>query len=219
MWRLPRYDNWGLSEDYAARSSARHFRVVTSLSALRIVGAPAFIFLFISPVSAERAASLYLLLVLFVSDVVDGALARHWGVTSHFGYILDGVGDRSTHLAMVVALTALSKMSALLAFFLILRDILLYASRSLFGTWWHANSHFRSRVRHTAVLFKLTVGGLIVLSYNETWHWWQISRRLSNIHDTLVVATWIFALWSYALLVDQVSQYIAIDKQTPGGKS
>jgi hypothetical protein len=115
---------------------------------------------------------------------------------------------------MVIALTALVKISPLLAFVLVLRDILLYAARSLYGTWWSANSGFRLRVRITAVLFKLTIGGLVLLSYNNTWQWWARTNRLAAAHDALIAMTWIFVVWSYALLIDQIADYRAAGDPT-----
>jgi phosphatidylglycerophosphate synthase len=112
---------------------------VNCISGVRLVGAPVFIFLFVDRGSRFVVTSMILLLVMLLTDVLDGLLARQWKVTSTFGYVLDGVADRSMNIALIVALTALAKLSPLLSFFLLLRDVILYAARALFAEWWSAN--------------------------------------------------------------------------------
>lgn len=152
--------------------------------------------------------SLPFLLLLFLSDALDGFLARRWDVASDFGYILDGVADRSTHIALIVALTATGALSALLGFLLIFRDLVLYAARAFFDGWWTANAIFRSRVKLAAVAFKLTVGTIAVVSYMRAIEPNALSSGTAEVilrfaHST----TWLFVGWSYLLLAQQVHEY------------
>jgi phosphatidylglycerophosphate synthase len=194
-----------------ARGQRWKLHIVTAVSSTRLIGAPIFVFLFVSPSRREHAASLPLLLLLFMTDIIDGFLARRWSVTTNFGYVLDGVADRSAHIGVVVALAARSELSAVLAFVLIFRDVLLYAARSLFETWWAANAAFRRRVKIAAVLFKITVGSIALMSYMTTVAPGVLSpiQRFATL-AFLKAATWLFAAWSYALLAQQVHKYASL---------
>ena len=181
---------------------------MTAVSCVRLCGAPIFIFLFVSPNEVERVASVPFLLGLFLTDVLDGFLARRWNVASDFGYILDGVADRSTHIALVIALTATSDLSPVLGFLLVFRDLLLYASRAFFENWWNANATFRGRVKLAAVLFKVTVGVIALISYIR-----NVAPPLIALPDANALltffrsATWLFVAWSYLLLAQQIREY------------
>jgi CDP-diacylglycerol--glycerol-3-phosphate 3-phosphatidyltransferase len=211
VWR--QYDNWGLSTPSPVpRASRWKLHVVTGISCVRLIGGPVFVVLFASPFPAERAASVPSMLLFFLTDVVDGYLARRWSVTTNFGYVLDGVADRSTHIAVIVALVERDALSSVLAFIIIFREVLLYAARSLFTAWWTSNRGFRLRVRITAVAFKVTVGVVALLTYLDDVGAHLLSPQSSQIVFTSAhAATWIFALWSYWLLAQQVHQYASID--------
>jgi CDP-diacylglycerol---glycerol-3-phosphate 3-phosphatidyltransferase len=182
--------------------------IVTTVTLSRLIGGPVFIFLYVSPDFTEHAASFPLLILLFVTDVVDGFLARRWDVATHFGYVLDGVADRSTHIAVVVALTTTGVISPVLSFLLVFRDLLLYAARALFAGWWRSNAGFRFRVRVAAVLFKITVGAIALVSYLGA----VVPRLMDaavrqHVLDGLTAATWLFTVWSYWLLAQQIRRY------------
>ena len=55
------------------------------------------------PLSPDRWSALAVLVVLGVSDVLDGALARRFGLTSTFGAALDAIADK---LAQVLVFTS-----------------------------------------------------------------------------------------------------------------
>lgn len=178
------------------------------MSCIRLAGAPVFIFLFVSPARTEQLASLPLLLLLLATDLVDGFLARRWQVTSNFGYVLDGVADRSAHIGMVIALTARGTLSPVLAFLLVFRDLVLYAARAFFDNWWRANTMFRGRVKLAAVLFKLTVGSIALLSYIQIAFTERVPpEEIAKAIHLFVYATWAFAAWSYILLIQQIAHY------------
>ena len=184
------------------------------MSCVRLCGAPIFIFLFVSPNETGRIASLPFLLVLFFTDVLDGFLARRWNVASDFGYILDGVADRSTHIALVIALTTTSALPPVLGFLLVFRDLLLYAARAFFDDWWNANASFRGRVKLAAVLFKVTVGVIALISYVRTTAPHLVAVADANSLLTFFrSATWLFVAWSYLLLAQQIREYASKPRQ------
>jgi|ERR1051326_205072 phosphatidylglycerophosphate synthase len=191
------------------------FALVNCISGVRLAGGPVFVFLFVDRNKSFAVASILLLILLIVSDLVDGALARRWDVASTFGYVLDGVADRSTYIALIVALSALGKLSPLLAFALLFRDVGLYAARSLFSNWWEANRRFRTRVRITAAAFYALIGGIAVVACVEKLGWLEQSdRSVTAIIFEFTISTWIFVAWSYALVVHQIWAYSRIPART-----
>jgi cardiolipin synthase len=70
---------------------------------LRIFLIPEFIWL---SLSGERVASLLILIISAVSDMLDGQAARRLGLTTAFGRMLDPLADKLTQLAVVICLAA-----------------------------------------------------------------------------------------------------------------
>jgi phosphatidylglycerophosphate synthase len=187
--------------------SARFF-LVNCISGGRLVAAPVFVFFFSDRTMRFAAPCMILLLAMFLSDILDGAAARRWNVTSAFGYVLDGVADRSTVIALIVSLTALGRLPPLLSFFLLLRDILLYAARSLFAQWWTANGQFRARVRFNATVFYALLASLAFAACTDRIGFPAADDFLgSAIQHSLVLTTWLFVVWTYTLLAQQIWAY------------
>ena len=73
-----------------------------ALSALRIVSIPVFIAL----ADAERrGGALAVLVAIGLSDVVDGLIARRFGLTSQLGATLDAVADKLTQICLLLYFT------------------------------------------------------------------------------------------------------------------
>jgi phosphatidylglycerophosphate synthase len=80
---------------------------------------------------ARYFGALAIALFALLTDVLDGPLARHWHVTSERGYFLDGLGDKAFYVAILAAMIREQATSSVLAWFLIAREIFLYALRTL----------------------------------------------------------------------------------------
>jgi phosphatidylglycerophosphate synthase len=73
-------------------TTAKHFWLVQGLTVSRVVCAFIFIVLAPSPDLAYPTSAVYLF--AWVSDFLDGQIARRWGVSSKVGGALDIFGDR-----------------------------------------------------------------------------------------------------------------------------
>jgi cardiolipin synthase len=72
-------------------ASSRVLTVPNVLSTLRLVGVPVFLW----AILAERdGLALVLLMASGVTDYLDGKIARHYGLVSRVGQVLDPVADR-----------------------------------------------------------------------------------------------------------------------------
>jgi phosphatidylglycerophosphate synthase len=79
--------------------------------------------------------TLSLVVLAAISDALDGYLARRWDVTSATGYVLDAMGDRAVHLALMLAMLVRYEFHPLIAWLLVFRDIGIYAIRILARNW------------------------------------------------------------------------------------
>jgi phosphatidylglycerophosphate synthase len=92
---------------------------------------------FMSPWITRRAwlATVIVIAAAMATDALDGYLARRWHVTTDTGYVLDAMGDRSIHLALILVVFVHYQVNAVLIWLLILRDIAIYAVRVLTRDW------------------------------------------------------------------------------------
>lgn len=82
--------------------------------------------------------------VALMTDILDGFLARKFGVASEKGYILDGLGDRAMYISLVLLLVHAHAVPLIAAWLIILREVLIYAQRLLQGDWYLVNPQVRS---------------------------------------------------------------------------
>lgn len=71
----------------------------------------------------------FITLLSLLTDVLDGKLARARNEVSIQGYMLDGLGDKAFYIALLVVAVREDYTSTMLAFFLITREVSLYALR------------------------------------------------------------------------------------------
>jgi CDP-diacylglycerol--glycerol-3-phosphate 3-phosphatidyltransferase len=110
-------------------------RLPNVLSASRIVAAIAILLLSGRLDAARFTATAIVLLIALITDFLDGYLARRSGQTTELGYILDTMGDRAVHLALLLIFLVRYDFSPLIVWLLIFRDIGIYAVRLLARNW------------------------------------------------------------------------------------
>jgi CDP-diacylglycerol--glycerol-3-phosphate 3-phosphatidyltransferase len=137
------------------------------LSASRIPGALLLLVLY-RPDSPTRAVlSIGLILLIIGTDLLDGKMARRFGVASEFGYLLDGLGDRAVHVAAYLLLVTAHIIPLLIAWVLIFREICQYGVR-IVDPAWHATqsksdrriTRFYTAIIHSALL--VVLGGEVI---------------------------------------------------------
>jgi cardiolipin synthase len=110
--------------DQASPSRDRVWTVPNALSALRLALLPVFLWLVLGPEADGWAV--VVLMVMGISDYLDGYVARRFNQYSRVGEILDPVADRLTMLAAVIGLGAREIMPIWLAVALPARDLFLW---------------------------------------------------------------------------------------------
>jgi cardiolipin synthase len=113
-----------VQHDHATRTD-RVWTIPNALSALRLVGVAAFLWLVLGP--HDDVAAFVVLVASGITDWLDGYLARRLGQHSSLGELLDPVADRLYILAVVVGLALRDVIPWWLAVLLPLRDVLMWA--------------------------------------------------------------------------------------------
>jgi cardiolipin synthase len=94
----------GTTSDATENPAVASDRVLTLpnvLSALRLVGVPVFLWLL---VRGDDGWALLVLMASGVTDYLDGKIARHYGLESRVGQLLDPIADRLYVLTTLLAL-------------------------------------------------------------------------------------------------------------------
>ncbi len=104
-------------------TSARVLTVPNTLSLLRLLGVPLFLWLLLGP--QWDVAAVAVLMAAGVSDYLDGKLARALGQTSKLGVLLDPLADRLYIISTLVAFVLRDVIPLWLAAVLLGRDLVL----------------------------------------------------------------------------------------------
>lgn len=129
------------------------FYALTCLTASRIPLAATYLFLYLDTSIVMRQWSFLVLAVALVTDISDGRIARRYQLATKFGYLLDGIADRATYIAIILGVAWRDGLSLLLGYALIVRDLLLYGTRAYYPRW---NTTLR-RQRRVAKVHALSV--------------------------------------------------------------
>ena len=113
-----------------------------------------FTILFIYPVDSISYFNITVTIigVASITDMLDGIIARKYNCTSFKGYILDGLGDRSFYVALILMIFMKFKSNIIIVWLFIFREILIYAFRLLNPKW----RSFK-RVRKISVIHALGI--------------------------------------------------------------
>ena len=94
--------------------NALQARIPNLLSAIRLGLVPVFVAVALNQADAGVTAgwtspAFWLIVAAGSSDMLDGYLARRWGVTSRVGALLDAVADKSLQFTALVTITFLGR--------------------------------------------------------------------------------------------------------------
>lgn len=98
--------------------------IPNALSALRLVGVPVFLWLILSE---HDTAALIVLMASGVTDYLDGKIARHYGLITRLGQVLDPMADRLYILSTLFGLAIRDILPWWLVALLVARDVGVFA--------------------------------------------------------------------------------------------
>ena len=139
-------------------------------------------------------AGLGLILLALLTDVLDGQLARRLHVESKDGYLLDGLGDRSIYIALILVFHSTHEIFGIVAWLLILREVGIYAIRVIEVEWSLRLKGTRTLSLAHALFLRLWFGLMVV--EDGLWILAQITLDAYAIARTLGVMLLLCALVS-----------------------
>lgn len=116
--------------------------IPNALSLSRIPLGLGFLVVYDAGAAWRFCTALGIALLALATDVADGRLARHWGAATDAGALIDGLGDKAFYVAVYLVIAAEDPSQTLLIWGLIIREVALYALRTVDG----------DRMRHTKQL-------------------------------------------------------------------
>jgi phosphatidylglycerophosphate synthase len=187
------------------------FKLVNGLSVSRVCIAGIFLYLYLDSDADLRRLSFIILAGSVATDILDGVLARSWGVTSKLGYVLDGVGDRASYIAVFFAISYRDGFPIVLSYAFIVRDVLLYAARSVYSEWWRQAEAQRLLSKSYALVIRIVM--LVYLAHSAAvlfgkgWdpRAWKAAQPWITIISIVLIGL------SYASLALLVRDYIRSD--------
>ena len=151
------------------------------LSLLRLGLLPVFLWLVLGP--EAHGPAVVVLMVIGISDWLDGALARKLDQTSSLGALLDPVADRLYILVAVIGLAASGAIPVWLALLLAARDLVLWGLVPVLRTRGYSALpvHFLGKAATAALLYAFP---LLLLGTGDSA--FEVGAR---------VLGWAFAIW------------------------
>lgn len=168
------------------KRSLRRKIIVNIITGLRVVGSISIIFIYLFWGSFVTAM---VSIFLFLTDFIDGKLARLWHVQSFFGSLLDGLSDK---LYGIISLIILSTINPIFIFVILGELLILYINIASLQRGNNVQSSIFGKVK-TFVLAGSIIGSLLIYS-----------KPLFNLNPDIV---------SYCLAIAELlsSVFVAID--------
>lgn len=105
--------------------------IPNAISLSRIPLGVAFLLLYDTSDTWQFSVAITAAFAALLTDIADGRLARHWGVASDAGALIDGLGDKAFYVAVYMAMAQVQPTESLLLWALIFREVALYALRTI----------------------------------------------------------------------------------------
>lgn len=131
----------------------------------------------------QSAAATAIFIVAAITDWVDGWLARRWNQSSAFGAFLDPVADKLMVAGALVVLIQLDRVSAILGFIIIGREIAISALREWMATMGASHSVAVNSLGKVKTISQMIA--IPMLLYYDT---------LFGLLDTRLVGMWLLVL-------------------------
>ena len=143
---------------------------------------------------------LAMIVLAMFSDWADGHLARRLAVTSELGYVLDAMGDRAIHLALILLVVVRHDIHPVYAWLLIFRDILIYAIRVLSPSWLSQSRDLQWLSRLHATLLRLWLCSFFIRDGILLWGHADVFANVAFVaaQTCTVCCTITFAYWGIA---------------------
>jgi phosphatidylglycerophosphate synthase len=107
-------------------------------------------------------ATVSMFVIAMVTDGLDGYLARRWGTYSQIGYVLDGMGDRAIHLALMLVFLGRCYFHPVFVWLIIFRDLAICGVQLVSKDWSAKTRHMRPLFLLHATTLRIWLGLFLV---------------------------------------------------------
>jgi len=172
-------------------ASEKMFNLPNSITALRILMVPIFIWLLVNSSAAFSSTNRWFALGVFVlaisTDGLDGFIARRRGLVTNLGIILDPIADKALIGGALVTLSALGAVEWWMTALLLVREL---------GITFYRFAVIRKRIvaasgggKLKTVLQSVTVG-LLIAPMAHFWPGWYENVTTGLLYVTLLVTVY-----------------------------
>ncbi|NTV64539.1 MAG: CDP-diacylglycerol--glycerol-3-phosphate 3-phosphatidyltransferase [Oscillochloris sp.] len=177
------------------------------LGLFRIITTPLLVWLILAHNPAFYLWAVFLLLVMALSDMADGKIARRLNVVSPLGIFLDTISDKIFVAGALLPMVEAGMLSSWIAFVIIIREFVISGLRSFAaaeGTVISAGKLGKQKlvIQVVALIWRLLaanaeVGGLLAQVAPLAWllHLWWISMALAVIWTLVSGIEYLWHAW------------------------
>jgi phosphatidylglycerophosphate synthase len=144
----------------------RFGRTLVAIAVFRAGIGLAIVILFDPTVGTSIETCFVLLLVGFVSDQVDGWLARRYSTPNVAGYLQDAVSDKLLHVASLIALSRQFELIGIALWLVVARELTLLAIRIVSPSIEIALKRYRWQSLAYAACLRLGLVGFFLIAYS-----------------------------------------------------
>lgn len=135
------------------------YRIIPYALSLSRMPMALLMILFAGPLEPRRyVATAGMFLLAMATDGLDGFLARRWGTYSQLGYVLDSLGDRAVHLALMLVFLLRYSFHPVFIWLIIFRDFSITGVQLASKDWPAKTRHLRPIFLTNATTLRIWLG-------------------------------------------------------------
>ena len=155
------------------------------LTVIRMALIPVFMLLFYLDIENSMFYSAVVFAVAYITDMLDGMIARKCNAVSDFGKLMDPIADKLLSIAAVVMLTEAGILSAVVTFVIIAREIIISGFRLVWAADGRVVAADKLGKLKTVLQF---VGILLILLENPIFRLWNIPMDMIVMYASVVIS-------------------------------
>ncbi|MBQ9832351.1 MAG: CDP-diacylglycerol--glycerol-3-phosphate 3-phosphatidyltransferase [Clostridia bacterium] len=155
------------------------------LTVMRMVLIPFFMACFYLPLENKMFIAAILFTVAYITDALDGQIARKYNFVSDFGKLMDPIADKLLTAAAVIMLTSSAVLSPIVTFIVIAREIIISGFRLVWAADGRVVAADKLGKIKTVLQF---VGILLILLGNPIFSMWNIPMDMIVMYASVIIS-------------------------------
>ncbi|MBQ2661601.1 MAG: CDP-diacylglycerol--glycerol-3-phosphate 3-phosphatidyltransferase [Clostridia bacterium] len=155
------------------------------LTVIRMALIPVFMLFFYLDTENSMFYAAVIFTVAYITDMLDGMIARKCNAVSDFGKLMDPIADKLLSIAAVVMLTEAGILSGIVTFIIIAREIIISGFRLV----WAADGRVVAADKLGKLKTVLQFAGiLLILLENPVFRLWNIPMDMIVMYASVVIS-------------------------------